>query len=96
MANMGKVHESFRPLSNTAKRKSIFEPSKFPEPTPNKTPSNETTDLSGYRQPQSGEMMANVAEDAKIAYAFPELRCTFGGRSIIPDIAIYKWERIRF
>jgi Uma2 family endonuclease len=37
-----------------------------------------------------------VAEDAKIAYAFPELRCTFGGRSIIPDIAIYQWERIPF
>ena len=37
-----------------------------------------------------------VAEDAKIAYAFPELRCSFGGRSIIPDIAIYQWERIPF
>lgn len=29
-------------------------------------------------------------------YAFPELRCTFGGRSIVPDIAIFKWERIPF
>ncbi|MEB3281963.1 MAG: Uma2 family endonuclease, partial [Lyngbya sp.] len=37
-----------------------------------------------------------VAEDPKIAYAFPELRYTFGGRSIIPDIAIYQWERIPF
>lgn len=37
-----------------------------------------------------------VAEDNKIAYAFPELRCTFGGRSIIPDIAIFQWERIPF
>lgn len=25
---------------------------------------------------------------------FPELRCTFGGRSIVPDIAIFTWERI--
>ena len=25
---------------------------------------------------------------AGIAQAFPELRCTFGGRSIIPDIAV--------
>ncbi|MDJ0661701.1 MAG: Uma2 family endonuclease [Crocosphaera sp.] len=37
-----------------------------------------------------------VAEDAKIAYAFPELRCSFGGRSIVPDIAIFQWERIPF
>ena len=37
-----------------------------------------------------------TAEDSKIAYAFPELRCTFGGRSIIPDIAIFQWERIPF
>lgn len=35
-----------------------------------------------------------VAETAKIAYAFPELRCTFGGASIVPDIAVFRWERI--
>lgn len=29
-----------------------------------------------------------------IAQAFPELRCTFGGRSIIPDIAVFRSERI--
>ncbi len=28
------------------------------------------------------------------AYAFPELRCTFGGRSIVPDISVFNWERI--
>ncbi|MBK1987773.1 Uma2 family endonuclease [Sphaerospermopsis aphanizomenoides BCCUSP55] len=36
----------------------------------------------------------NVVEDAKIALAFPELRCTFGGRSIVPDIAVFAWDRI--
>lgn len=30
----------------------------------------------------------------QIAYAFPELRCTFGGRSIVPDIAVFRWDRI--
>lgn len=35
-----------------------------------------------------------VVESPKIAYAFSELRCTFGGRSIIPDISIFRWERI--
>ncbi|MCJ8279404.1 MAG: Uma2 family endonuclease, partial [Rivularia sp. ALOHA_DT_140] len=37
-----------------------------------------------------------VVEDKKIAYAFPELRCTFGGRSIVPDIAVFKWSNIAF
>jgi len=35
-----------------------------------------------------------VTELPKIAYAFPELRCTFGGASIVPDIAVFRWERI--
>ncbi len=29
-----------------------------------------------------------------IARAFSELRCTFGGRSIVPDISVFIWERI--
>lgn len=35
-----------------------------------------------------------VAKAAKIAYAFPELRCTFGGASVVPDVAVFRWERI--
>jgi Uma2 family endonuclease len=44
-----------------------------------------------------GEMVttANAAlKPNKIARAFPELRCTFGGRSIIPDVSVFVWERI--
>lgn len=37
-----------------------------------------------------------VTEERRIAYAFPELRCTFGGRSIVPDIAVLRWEHIEF
>ena len=37
-----------------------------------------------------------VSEDAKIAYAFPELRCSFGTRSVVPDVSIFRWERIPF
>lgn len=37
-----------------------------------------------------------VAEAPKVAYAFPELRCSFGGRSIVPDVAVFRWERIPF
>ncbi len=37
-----------------------------------------------------------VTEEQKIAYAFPELRCSFGGRSIVPDVAVFQWSRIPF
>ncbi|MEP0870894.1 Uma2 family endonuclease [Trichocoleus desertorum AS-A10] len=37
-----------------------------------------------------------VTEELRIAYAFPELRCTFAGRSIVPDIAVLRWEQIKF
>jgi Uma2 family endonuclease len=35
-----------------------------------------------------------VVKSEKIALAFPELRCTFGGSSIVPDIAVFRWDRI--
>jgi Uma2 family endonuclease len=37
-----------------------------------------------------------VTEEQKIAYAFPELRCSFGNRSIVPDIAVFRWDNIPF
>ncbi len=37
-----------------------------------------------------------VAEEQQIALAFPELRCSFGGRSIVPDVTVFAWERIPF
>ena len=38
----------------------------------------------------------DVMEKEKIAYAFPELRCTFGRRSIVPDVAILLWQSTEF
>lgn len=35
-----------------------------------------------------------VVEDDAIALALPELRCTFGGHSTVPDIAVFTWERL--
>ncbi|MDY6938443.1 MAG: Uma2 family endonuclease [Cyanobacteriota bacterium] len=35
-----------------------------------------------------------VGKPEKLVYAFPELRCTFGGRSIVPDIAVFEWKCI--
>jgi Uma2 family endonuclease len=34
------------------------------------------------------------ARPRKIAWAFPELRTTFAGRSRVPDVAVYRWDRI--
>jgi len=35
-----------------------------------------------------------VVKKQRIAHAFPELRCTFGGRSIVPDVSVFAWNRI--
>ncbi len=40
------------------------------------------------------EHINQVAEPRSLAYAFPELRCTFGGAAIVPDIAVFRWDRI--
>jgi Uma2 family endonuclease len=33
-------------------------------------------------------------KSSKIARAFNELRCTFGGRSTVPDVAVFLWDNI--
>ncbi|NJP12298.1 MAG: Uma2 family endonuclease [Leptolyngbyaceae cyanobacterium RU_5_1] len=46
-----------------------------------------------------GKLVTTVnaeVEERRIALAFPELRCTCGGRSIVPDIAVLAWSRIEF
>lgn len=35
-----------------------------------------------------------VAEPLCLAYALPELRCTFANRSLVPDISVFRWQRI--
>jgi Uma2 family endonuclease len=36
----------------------------------------------------------SVVRPKQIARAFSELRCTFGGRSLVPDITVLLWDRI--
>lgn len=36
----------------------------------------------------------SILRKQKIARAFPELRCVFGGQAIVPDIAVFTWDRI--
>ena len=40
------------------------------------------------------EAINRVARAEKIARAFPELRCTFGGQALVPDVAVFRWDRI--
>ena len=50
----------------------------------------------GKAQQRSGTWRGNLAVSSaqKLAYAFTELRCTFAGRSIVPDIAVFEWQNI--
>ena len=51
----------------------------------------------GKHSKLQGELVTtlnNVVEERQIALAFPELRCTFGGRSIVPDVTLFAWSRI--
>ena len=41
-----------------------------------------------------GTTINQVALPQKIAHAFTELRCNIDGRSFVPDISIFTWERI--
>jgi Uma2 family endonuclease len=35
-----------------------------------------------------------VGEPEQLALALTELRCTFGGRSLVPDVSVFAWQRI--
>jgi Uma2 family endonuclease len=37
-----------------------------------------------------------IAAPTETAYAFIELRTTFGGRSYVPDVAVLRWDHIQF
>lgn len=47
-----------------------------------------------WLQFQLTQRINNVAAPAKLGAAFPELRTTFGGRSYVPDISYFRWQRI--
>jgi Uma2 family endonuclease len=41
-------------------------------------------------------LLSAVDDHSEDYTALPELRCTFGGRSIVPDVAVIAWNRIQF
>ena len=42
------------------------------------------------------ETINSGSEANQLAYAFPELRCTYAGRSLVPDLSVYRWNCIPF
>ncbi|RUT04458.1 hypothetical protein DSM106972_046860 [Dulcicalothrix desertica PCC 7102] len=53
--------------------------------------------LQGKHSTIQGESVTAINAVVKaphIARAFPELRCTFGGRSVVPDVSVFTWQRI--
>ncbi|MFZ1027097.1 MAG: Uma2 family endonuclease [Limnoraphis robusta] len=72
---------------------------------PETTPASEYIDGKIYQKPMpkgkhsllQGRLMnaiSTVGEEQKLACAFPELRCSFGTRSIVPDIVVFEWANI--
>ncbi|NJM58314.1 MAG: Uma2 family endonuclease [Synechococcales cyanobacterium RU_4_20] len=45
-------------------------------------------------QTHFSSIINKIIEEARVRCAFTELRCTFGGRSIVPDITVFEWSRI--
>lgn len=45
-------------------------------------------------QTEFASAINQVGKPKKLALALTELRCTFSGRSLVPDIAVFEWSRI--
>lgn len=48
----------------------------------------------GALQYDAAEAFNRFARPRKVARAFPELRVTFAGVSRVPDLSLYRWDRI--
>jgi Uma2 family endonuclease len=51
----------------------------------------------GHHSILQGELVSAIngaVKAAKIARAFPELRCAFGNWAIVPDVSVFTWSRL--
>jgi Uma2 family endonuclease len=51
----------------------------------------------GQHSSIQGELVTTInltLKKEQIAWALPELRCTFRGRSLVPDIAVFTWDHL--
>ncbi len=78
--------EEFLALPETKPASEYIDGKIFQKPMPKGKHSTIQTELS---------TAINAAlKPSKTARAFSELRCTFGGRSTVPDVAVFTWDRI--
>jgi Uma2 family endonuclease len=45
-------------------------------------------------QLELARLLDDFARPQRLARAFPELRATFGGRSYVPDVSVYRWDKV--
>src|SRR5918997_1556437 len=50
--------------------------------------------LPGRMHSASAQRVNLLAEPLKLALAFTETRATWGGRSPVPDVVVYRWDRV--
>ena len=94
--------EEFLKLPETKPAKEYINGKIYQKPMPQGKHSTLQSELvsainqAGKTQQRSGTWRGNLAVSSaqKLAYAFPKLRCTFAGRSIVPDIAVFEWQNI--
>lgn len=78
--------EEFLELSETKPASEYIDGTIYQKPMPQGKHSRLQTCLS--------TAINQAGEPQKLALALTELRCTFAGRSIVPDIAVFEWQRI--
>ena len=71
---------------------------------PETKPASEYIDGQVYQKPMQGKhstmqielssAINQAGKPQKLTYALPELRCTFGGRSLVPDLSVFEWQRL--
>ena len=85
--NLSRSLEEFLQQSETKPALEFIEGNIFQKPMPQ-----------GEHSTIQAELISTInqiTKPKKIAYALPELRCTFGeNRSIVPDVVVFRWERI--
>ncbi len=82
----GLTLEAFLELPQTKPAQEFMNGQIYPKPMPQ-----------GEHRITQGEFITTLnakTKPHKIALALPELRCTFGGRSIVPDVAVFTWDRL--
>ncbi len=80
------ILEEFLKLPDTKPASEFFDGQIIQKPIPQGKHSTIQSDF--------GTLVNGVLKSSRIARAYPELRCSFGERSIVPDIAVFTWERI--